>query len=223
MEIQLLARAIFMLSVCCQGALGLICLCEDEMCPENKTCVTDGACFTSVYKHKDRKVYKFNCKERSILEPVGNPMVCHTSAYVMSDTFVECCYKDMCNMRLKPTVAPPPITEKDDTVKTELGIWELVGVTAGPVVILCVIFVAIFIMYHKYQIKKQGLFHPIEPNPIDTPLLPDGQPSTLTEMMYDYSGSGSGLPLLVQRTIARQIQLVEILGKGRYGEVWMGK
>ena len=33
----------------------------------------------------------------------------------------------------------------------------------------------------------------------------------------------SGLPLLVQRTIARQIQLVEILGKGRYGEVWMGK
>ena len=33
----------------------------------------------------------------------------------------------------------------------------------------------------------------------------------------------SGLPLLVQRTIARQIQLIEILGKGRYGEVWMGK
>ena len=32
-----------------------------------------------------------------------------------------------------------------------------------------------------------------------------------------------GLPLLVQRTIARQIQLCEILGKGRYGEVWMGK
>lgn len=29
--------------------------------------------------------------------------------------------------------------------------------------------------------------------------------------------------MLVQRTIARQIQLVEILGKGRYGEVWMGK
>lgn len=28
---------------------------------------------------------------------------------------------------------------------------------------------------------------------------------------------------MVQRTIARQIQLVEILGKGRYGEVWMGK
>ena len=33
----------------------------------------------------------------------------------------------------------------------------------------------------------------------------------------------SGLPLLVQRTIARQIGLQEIIGKGRYGEVWRGR
>lgn len=33
------------------------------------------------------------------------------------------------------------------------------------------------------------------------------------------SGSGSGLPLLVQRSIARQIQLMDIIGKGRFGEV----
>ena len=32
----------------------------------------------------------------------------------------------------------------------------------------------------------------VEPNPIDTPLLPDGQPSMLTELMFDYSGSGAG-------------------------------
>lgn len=84
------------------------------------------------------------------------------------------------------------IPEKEDSGKTELGIWELVALTAGPVVVLCVLFVAIFIMYHRYQHKKQAPFHPVEPNPIDTPLLPDGQPSTLTEMMFDYSGSGSG-------------------------------
>ena len=35
------------------------------------------------------------------------------------------------------------------------------------------------------------------------------------------SGSGSGLPLLVQRSIARQIQLMDIIGKGRFGEVWL--
>lgn len=33
----------------------------------------------------------------------------------------------------------------------------------------------------------------------------------------------TGLPLLVQRSIARQIQLVDIIGKGRFGEVWRGR
>ena len=32
-----------------------------------------------------------------------------------------------------------------------------------------------------------------------------------------------GLPLLVQRTIARQIHLTDVIGKGRYGEVRKGK
>ena len=36
------------------------------------------------------------------------------------------------------------------------------------------------------------------------------------------SGSGSGMPLLVQRTVAKQITLGECIGKGRYGEVWRG-
>ena len=34
--------------------------------------------------------------------------------------------------------------------------------------------------------------------------------------------SGSGLPFLVQRTVARQIELKDLIGKGRYGEVWRG-
>lgn len=36
------------------------------------------------------------------------------------------------------------------------------------------------------------------------------------------SGSGSGLPLLIQRTLAKQISLIECIGKGRYGQVWRG-
>ena len=30
------------------------------------------------------------------------------------------------------------------------------------------------------------------------------------------------MPLLVQRSIARQIQLLGVVGKGRFGEVWKG-
>ncbi|KAG7228349.1 hypothetical protein INR49_009213 [Caranx melampygus] len=48
---------------------------------------------------------------------------------------------------------------------------------------------------------------------------------TLQDLIYDMStsGSGSGLPLFVQRTVARTIVLQEIIGKGRFGEVWRGK
>lgn len=205
----------------------LLCLCEDEagMCPENKTCYTDGACFTSVRQHNGQMYYKFSCKALSDLLPVGNPFPCQNSHYVMPVTNVDCCYEDMCNLKLKPTVAPPrPTQEPYDSGKTELTIWELVAAIAVPTVFLCLIFMVIFCLYHRHLSKKrQAMFHPVEPNPIDMPLLPDGHPSSLNDMMMDYSGSGSGLPLLVQRTIARQIQLVEILGKGRYGEVWMGR
>ncbi|XP_043218055.1 TGF-beta receptor type-1-like, partial [Amphibalanus amphitrite] len=37
------------------------------------------------------------------------------------------------------------------------------------------------------------------------------------------SGSGSGLPLLVQRSVARQVTLDQSIGKGRYGDVWWGR
>lgn len=48
--------------------------------------------------------------------------------------------------------------------------------------------------------------------------------STLREYLESSltSGSGSGLPLLIQRTMAKQISLAECIGKGRYGEVWRG-
>ncbi|KAK3595991.1 hypothetical protein CHS0354_032506 [Potamilus streckersoni] len=37
------------------------------------------------------------------------------------------------------------------------------------------------------------------------------------------SGTSSGLPFLVQRTVANEITLLERIGRGRYGEVWMGR
>ena len=36
------------------------------------------------------------------------------------------------------------------------------------------------------------------------------------------SGSGSGLPFLIQRTVARTIKITELIGNGRYGKVYLG-
>jgi len=46
---------------------------------------------------------------------------------------------------------------------------------------------------------------------------------SLSSLVEESSGSGSGLPLLVQRTIAKQIEMVGSVGKGRYGEVWLAR
>ncbi|CAF0739863.1 unnamed protein product [Didymodactylos carnosus] len=56
-----------------------------------------------------------------------------------------------------------------------------------------------------------------------TDTIPTDQ--SLTGLLDEYSTSitGSALPLLVQRTLARQIELEELIGKGRYGCVYRGK
>ncbi|KAI4456067.1 transforming growth factor-beta receptor type i and ii [Holotrichia oblita] len=43
---------------------------------------------------------------------------------------------------------------------------------------------------------------------------------TLANLMEQSSGSGSGLPMLVQRTISKQIQMVHLIGKGRETEIY---
>ncbi|XP_018648427.1 protein kinase [Schistosoma mansoni] len=45
-------------------------------------------------------------------------------------------------------------------------------------------------------------------------------PDPSCELISCTSGSGSGLPFLVQRTVARHIRLTMCIGKGRFGEVW---
>ena len=55
--------------------------------------------------------------------------------------------------------------------------------------------------------------------------LKSGPADSYSREMFEQSvtsGSGSGMPLLIQRTLAKQIQLFDLIGKGRYGEVWRG-
>ncbi|TRY77972.1 hypothetical protein TCAL_06449, partial [Tigriopus californicus] len=49
-----------------------------------------------------------------------------------------------------------------------------------------------------------------------------GGAGDLDDLWQISTGSGSGLPLLVQRSVARQVTLINIIGQGRFGEVWRG-
>ncbi|XP_023702434.1 TGF-beta receptor type-1 isoform X4 [Cryptotermes secundus] len=104
-----------------------------------------------------------------------------------------------------------------------LGTWELALVIASPIVIVCIIVTVAYSLWQQHSRRKHQLPYRSEDS-IEAPDHPILGGVSLRDMIeMTTSGSGSGLPLLVQRSIARQIQLVEIIGKGRFGEVWRGR
>lgn len=92
---------------------------------------------------------------------------------------------------------------------------------ASPVCIICIVVTVGVIL----QQRCSGKVPPEYVIPMDGEsmfMLPDVQGGEIDEIR-EGTGSGSGLPLLVQRTIARQIILLDTIGKGRYGEVYKGR
>ncbi|UYV65841.1 tkv [Cordylochernes scorpioides] len=89
-------------------------------------------------------------------------------------------------------------------------------VSVGVIVIL-LLMLTVYLYYRKLNCRRINK------------MLPDSQAeklikdSSLAQLMSQSSGSGSGLPNLVQSTIARQIELLQSIGKGRYGEVWKAR
>nr|XP_033801842.1 activin receptor type-1C [Geotrypetes seraphini] len=134
-------------------------------------------------------------------------------------TRTECCFSDFCNnitLQL-PTAAVSPSP-------AHWGPVELTVVVTVPVCLLSIAFTLAICAWHGRQCpyrksKRQSIEEPLS----DGSLVNTGK--SLKDLICDMStsGSGSGLPLLVQRTIARTIIVQELVGKGRFGEVWRGK
>ncbi|KAI9521864.1 Bone morphogenetic protein receptor type-1B [Dissostichus eleginoides] len=192
----------------------LWCYCYHH-CPEdsaNNTCRTDGYCFTMVQEEGGVSFEKAGC-----IALHGSELQCRNTGNALHRRSLECCSdEDYCNKNLHPTLPPlkPPIYVDGKIHHMAL----LVSVT------VCSIILALIIVFCYFRYKRQksrprysiGLEQ-------DESYIPSGE--SLRELIEQSqsSGSGSGLPLLVQRTIAKQIQMVKQIGKGRYGEVWMGR
>ncbi|XP_030762424.1 activin receptor type-1 [Sitophilus oryzae] len=141
---------------------------------------------------------------------------------------VDCCEGNFCNNGSFPEL--PPVYKEAYTPYSESFIFALKMVAAilGPVVVLGVI--ALLVLYFLKKIHQNRLFMESRMDPEQYYVTDDllrataAGDSTLREYLEQSmtSGSGSGLPLLIQRTMAKQISLVECIGKGRYGEVWKG-
>ncbi|KAK5615572.1 hypothetical protein CRENBAI_025339 [Crenichthys baileyi] len=133
--------------------------------------------------------------------------------------FVHCCKENKCNEFLtpppningEPTTGPPPETPGPE-------LWIAVSL----LLLLTSVSVCGFLLFLRFRRTPCKLKDPEDHGVMVK--VPAGADPTYGDIFDEFctSGSGTGLPYLVQRTMARQISLVECVGKGRYGEVWRG-
>ncbi|XP_052414126.1 activin receptor type-1B isoform X1 [Carassius gibelio] len=196
----------------------LWCNCTTPKCvKDGYKCETTGACMASTSVIEGQEQHVRLCIEKENLVPPGQPFYCLSAEGLMN---THCCYSNYCNsidLRL-PTVTQGAGSEQD------WGPVELTAVVVGPVFVVCVLVLLGFFLFHHHQ-RAYGHRQILEVEDPSTEHMFLAKDKTLQDLIYDLStsGSGSGLPLFVQRTVARTIVLQEIIGKGRFGEVWRGK
>ncbi|XP_061657284.1 bone morphogenetic protein receptor, type IBb isoform X2 [Syngnathoides biaculeatus] len=174
---------------------------------------TDGYCFTMVEEEGGLATFTLGC-----LGLAGSEFQCRDTWNARFRRALECCMdRDYCNSNLHPTL--PPL-QNSDVHSDAHNLALFISIT------LCSVFLVIVVVicYIRYKRQESEPRYSINLEQDDS-YIPRGESlKELIELSHSVgSGSGSGLPLLVQRTIAKQIQIVKQIGKGRYGEVWMGK
>ncbi|KAM7244572.1 hypothetical protein CapIbe_005180, partial [Capra ibex] len=185
------------------------CTCENPHC-KGPTC--QGSWCTVVLVWEDGHLWEYR--------GCGNmhPEVCRARPTEFVNHY--CCYSPLCNhnvsLVLEATQTPPEQPQGDGQLPLILG----------PVLALLVLVVLGALgLWHVRRRKEKQRGANSELGESSLILKPSEQGDSMLGDLLDSScttGSGSGLPFLVQRTVARQVALVECVGKGRYGEVWRG-
>ncbi|XP_008318216.1 activin receptor type-1B-like [Cynoglossus semilaevis] len=202
----------------------LWCNCTTAECEKTGSlCETDGACMASTSVFEGQEQHIRTCLNQDKLVPPGQPFYCRgAEGYVNT----HCCYTDFCNsIDLKvPTGTTSPGHDGGYGPGGTWGLIQLVAVVAGPLFLLCLLLLLGMFLYQYHQ-RAYNHRQRLEVEDPSCDHLYLAKDRTLQDLIYDLStsGSGSGLPLFVQRTVARTIVLQEIIGKGRFGEVWRGR
>ncbi|XP_017133077.2 TGF-beta receptor type-1 isoform X2 [Drosophila elegans] len=193
--------------------------CHCDTCKDaNHICETDGFCFTSVEKNSDDTItFSYRCLPVKYNMQRNKPLECLTSNEKYNTFRIECCDTDFCNKN----EIMNRIFETDN-VPHRLTSWEFVAIILGATLLICVTGTGTW--YYCQRRKRLASGRPFaKEDSVYDPIL-NGNTTIHDIIEMTTSGSGSaGLPLLVQRSIARQVQLCQVIGKGRFGEVWRGR
>ncbi|XP_022900135.1 bone morphogenetic protein receptor type-1B isoform X1 [Onthophagus taurus] len=207
------------------------CYCQGH-CPDNQTNGTceikqGGMCFTAVEIEQDETTgnyeaeFTYGClpdEEGGLMQCKGS-LVPHRQMKV-----IECCNgSDNCNKDLIPKYELPSTTQEPSFFNTPESIPLMVlftSITACIIFLLAVI-ACLYIHFRRKELKRGSPYY-LKKSPDQYPIDIHVN-DTFANILDPSSGSGSGLPMLVQRTISKQIHLVHTIGRGRYGEVWLAR
>ncbi|XP_075238301.1 serine/threonine receptor kinase thickveins isoform X2 [Lycorma delicatula] len=204
---------------------GIICYCEGH-CPngaQNGTCVAKlgSYCFSAVQEeyNSETKTYEpelsYGClppDEQGFMQCKGHLVPHHAGKSI------QCCNdRNLCNQDLRPTYQPRSTPSPSPNLSFEEAVPYIVLLVSLTVCFI-IFLIIITCVYLRYKKREEGRQLYLMQGSRDAYLATS---NTLQDLIDQSSGSGSGLPLLVQRTIAKQIQMVQSVGKGRYGEVWL--
>eukprot|EP00095_Tigriopus_kingsejongensis_P003156 maker-scaffold791_size96783-snap-gene-0.30 protein:Tk03156 transcript:maker-scaffold791_size96783-snap-gene-0.30-mRNA-1 annotation:"activin receptor type-1" len=150
---------------------------------------------------------------------------------------IQCCPTPLCNEgQAWPEL--PPVPRLDSEIDSNGEVLGGAQVEKSVMIILVILVPFLFLGFlallvvcelRRRHRKRMAELHQLEMRHRDDLVGVRAHPvgdSTLREFRDVNgsltSGSGSGLPFLVQRTLAKEITLGGCIGKGRYGEVWHG-
>ncbi|XP_034256953.1 activin receptor type-1 [Thrips palmi] len=194
--------------------------CEEPDCRPQPQCEGASQCYTSrVREHNGQELISRGC-----IKPSDQvPLMCYTAS--SSRHAINCCGGDNCNNGSFPELEPLKTLGQEEPGYD----LKLVFAILGPVLLLFIVgSIVIYVMRRRHHKIVEAARTLADPDPFyaseDLLRATAAGDSTLREYLEHSltSGSGSGLPLLIQRTLAKQISLAECIGKGRYGEVWQG-
>jgi hypothetical protein len=232
-----------------RSVLALTCYCADRFLPgsligSHADCVVGNSCETEGVCYVDRKLlnpavgserWVYGCVKDELDTAVSVIGATCDKTFESEDQAILCCNNaSYCNKYLRPSLpVPSPVmspahtpvstvipslptfpTPSDGEASDNNPLIAAIAVSVGITAIVVILSVSCCCFLRKRKLQGERVRRTqkgmMEAGPTGEMELMD---MTVT------SGSGSGLPFLIQRTVARTIKITELIGNGRYGQV----